>query len=275
MLPTSSHSVQDATHDQRSQRGSSWLDDAMQATANLANCQYSLSFFSGVLGYKEGKAGGKVPSSVDPRGRRSAEITLSRRNLFLSGDSIGFSVPSVDDVASTLCKQATALSESPFSGTWRGKFYDGFAWQTADFTLFFQDLIARDTKGAKNSSGGGSDLDVMGSCGAHSTLGCVAVSGSYNPDTARVAWSQPAPPGAGGDAVWEVWGQMYVSSEGGEQGQSVDRMFACYQDSAGRKGNIELVLCEARSLPSRSATPSGPTLALTSSSTKRSTAPPP
>uniref|UniRef100_A0A6U2G9B7 Uncharacterized protein n=1 Tax=Hemiselmis andersenii TaxID=464988 RepID=A0A6U2G9B7_HEMAN len=233
-----------------SQRGT-WFDaarDALQVTANLISCEQTYSLFRGIrgdlgLGSGASKLGSK--GSVDTRGRCSAEITLTRRNLFLSGtESVGFSVPSVDDVASTLCTQATHMSEAPFSGTWRGKYFDGFSWQAADFTFFFQDLIGRNTTGAKNCVSGGSSLDVMGSCGAHSTLGCVAVSGNYNPDTGRVAWSQPAPPGSKGDAVWEVWAQAYASSVGGERGQCVDRMFASFQDSEGRRGNMELVLCE-------------------------------
>mmetsp|Transcript_18220 Transcript_18220/g.35565 ORF Transcript_18220/g.35565 Transcript_18220/m.35565 type:complete len:440 (-) Transcript_18220:412-1731(-) len=237
----------------------SWFDsahDSLHFAANFLSCENTLSLFKWPTGANKTLGGGTKSSkgSVDLHGRRAAEITLTRRPHFLcGGDAIGFSVPSVDNMESTLCRQASNVCEAPTSGTWRGRYYDGLAWRQTDFTLFFQDLIGRE-RGAKHSSGC-SSLDIMGSCGSLSTTGCVAIIGSYSPDSGRVTWSQPAPPGDGGGQapMWEVWAQLYASIEGvegvSEQGRRVDRMFASYQDTNGKRGNMELVLCEGPAPP--------------------------
>lgn len=72
----------------------------------------------------------------------------------------------------------------------------------------------------------------------HTSASGMPVVGSYNPDTGRLAWSQASPQHEG--ISWEVWGQLYASTSGGEEGTVADRILASWQDTEGRRGNCEL-----------------------------------
>ena len=84
----------------------------------------------------------------------------------------------------------------------------------------------------------------MGSCTPRDTsprtiggTSGLAIVGSFDPTTGRVAWSQASPQHEG--ITWEVWGQLYSSSSLEEEGKVADRILASWQDSEGRRGNRE------------------------------------
>jgi len=252
------HSQGERENSSSSETPKTWLkrayessDGLLRAASNMMSCDATVSLWSAWASTPLGLSKKASNSErVDVRGRRIAEIVLTRRPLFLSGQSsIGFSVPCLDDEAlnkgSITSRQANSgLSESPFSGTWRGKFFDGMTWKTADIVLFWQDLIGRATGSRIQSS-----LDLMGSCTPRDTspsttggTSGLAIVGSFDPTTGRVAWSQASPQHEG--ITWEVWGQLYSSSSLEEEGRVADRILASWQDTEGRRGNLELLLRE-------------------------------
>lgn len=185
---------------------------------------------------------------VDLRGRAVAEISTVRRPMFLGG-GVCWDVPALtmDPQGASRCVAVSGLNEAPMSGLWRGKFFDGYSWQDAEFTLFFQDL----SHYGKRRDAAGSCIcgqDVMGSCVYKGARQGVPITGSYNPENGRLVWSQTAPSSKRSgcsESLWEIWAQFYrMPTLDSEMGSVLNRILATWQDGNGKRGNLELLLCE-------------------------------
>eukprot|EP00281_Chroomonas_sp_CCMP1168_P025671 CAMPEP_0206234036 /NCGR_PEP_ID=MMETSP0047_2-20121206/12351_1 /ASSEMBLY_ACC=CAM_ASM_000192 /TAXON_ID=195065 /ORGANISM="Chroomonas mesostigmatica_cf, Strain CCMP1168" /LENGTH=334 /DNA_ID=CAMNT_0053658045 /DNA_START=88 /DNA_END=1092 /DNA_ORIENTATION=+ len=204
------------------------LGTVLASTSEWISCRSTASFCNW--------AGTKKSASlaqVDLRGRPLSEVTTTRRPLFLGG-GVCFDVPAVslDPKGAERCVTVGQMHEAPMSGAWAGKFYDGYGWQEASFTLFFQDLSHYGKRKDAGIGFGGQDL--MGSCAPAGGGPGLSVIGTYNPENGRLTWSQPAPP--------------YIftapSEDQGEGGVEPNRILGTWQDAEGRRGNLELLLCE-------------------------------
>jgi len=248
------------------------LGTVLASTSEWISCRSTASFCNW--------AGTKKSASlaqVDLRGRPLSEVTTTRRPLFLGG-GVCFDVPAVslDPKGAERCVTVGQMHEAPMSGAWAGKFYDGYGWQEASFTLFFQDLSHYGKRKDAGIGFGGQDL--MGSCAPAGGGPGLSVIGTYNPENVsvrgglcgtralndfssessdarpppspqgRLTWSQPAPPYKGGstEGLWEVWAQFFTapSEDQGEGGVEPNRILGTWQDAEGRRGNLELLLCE-------------------------------
>mmetsp|Transcript_9767 Transcript_9767/g.23198 ORF Transcript_9767/g.23198 Transcript_9767/m.23198 type:complete len:346 (-) Transcript_9767:111-1148(-) len=168
----------------------------------------------------------------------SGNICASRRPRFLDR-SVQFTVPPLNKKL----EHSVPLESAPVGGLWIGKFFDGFVWQEASWTLFFQDV----NPVVKGKSG--TCLSCVGTfLDGAAQMKC---EGSYSPENGRVCWSQTRP---GGKGSWEIWGTLYsipMDSDGAGVAGAADavdvteseiRLLATWQDGDGKKGNMELCL---------------------------------